>query len=103
MGWEDRRDHPYYYRSVREGNRVRKEYRGGGILGQVAACLDELVRLQKEEETLYWRQERQRFERNAEFVKELDEVAGVLTRALLIAAGYAQRKGEWRRQREHRA
>ena len=37
MGWEERHGHQYYYRSVREGKRVRKEYVGGEALCQLAA------------------------------------------------------------------
>ena len=60
MGWEERRGRLYYYRSVRQGKRVRKEYVGGGTLGQLAAELDELERLQREEEEASWREERER-------------------------------------------
>ena len=53
MGWEERRGRPYYYRSVREGKRVRKEYGGGGALGKLAAQIDELERLQGKEEEIF--------------------------------------------------
>ena len=100
MGWEERRGRPYYYRSVREGKRVRKEYGGGGTLGQLAAQLDELERLQREEEEASWREERERLERSAGFLQELEEAAQILIRAELLVAGFHKRKGEWRRLRE---
>ena len=100
MGWEERRGRSYYYRSVRVGKRVRKEYVGGGTLGQLAAELDELERLQREEEEVSWREERERLERSAGFLQELEEAAQILIRAELLVAGFHKRKGEWRRLRE---
>ena len=100
MGWEERRGRLYYYRSVREGKRVRKEYIGGGALGQILAQLDELNRLQREVEEASWREERERLQRSAGFLRELQEAAEILIRAELLVAGFHKRKGEWRRLRE---
>ena len=100
MGWEVRNGAgPYFYRSVRSGDRVKKEYCGGGRLGRLAAQLDELERQQREEETTYWREERERLERSAAFLHELEEAAKVLVRAHLLASGCHQHKGQWRIQR----
>ena len=101
MGWEarERGAGSYYYRSVREGERVRKEYVGGGALGQVAAKMDETERLRRKEEIAYRRAERERLERSAAFLQELTEAAKVLVRAHLLASGFHQHKGQWRRQR----
>ena len=74
-----------------------REYIGGGMLGRLAAQLDELERQQREEETAHWREERERFEQNAAFVGELEEAARILGQAHLIAAGFHKRRGEWRR------
>ena len=100
MGWEERRGRLYYYRSVRKGKRVRKEYAGGGSLGQLAAQIDELERLQRKEEEASCKEERERLERSAGFLRELEEVAEILTRAELLVAGFHKHKGEWRRRRE---
>jgi len=100
MGWEERRGRLYYYRSVRKGKRVRKEYAGGGALGQLAAQIDELKRLQRKEEEASWREERQHLERSAGFLRELEEATEILTRAELLVTGFHKRKGEWRRTRE---
>ncbi len=101
MGWEVRNGAgPYYYRSVRSGDRVKKEYVGGGRLGQVAAKIDETERLRRTEEAAYWEAERERLERSAAFLHELEEAAKVLVRAHLLASGFHQHKGQWRRQRE---
>ena len=105
MGWEtrERGTGSYYYRSVREGNRVKNEYIGGGVHGQVAALRDELKRRQQEEETAYWNEERERFEEAAAFLEEIGGASEVLVRAHLIAHGFHNERGEWRRRREHRA
>jgi len=100
MGWEERRGRLYYYRSVRQGKRVRKEYVGGGAFGQLLAQLDELERLQREEEEASWKEERERLQRSAGFLQELEEAAKILIRAELLVAGFHKRKGEWRRIRE---
>ena len=89
----------YYYRSVREGERVRKEYVGSGTLGEVAAALDELKRRQREDEAAYWREEHERLEQGAAFVRELEEAAEVFIRAQLLASGFHKHKGQWRRKR----
>jgi hypothetical protein len=99
MGWEERRGHSYYYRSVRVGTRVRKEYVGGGDLGQLVARLDELERLQRKEEEAFCKGERERLQRSAAFLQELEEAGEVLTRAHLLASGCHQHKGQWRRKR----
>src|SRR5829696_9507470 len=99
MGWEERHGRLYYYRSVREGKRVRKEYVGGGALGQLIAQLDELERLQREEEEASWREEQERLERSAAYLEELEEAAEILARAELLVAGFHKHKGQWRRRR----
>jgi len=99
VGWETRKKGTsrYYTRSRREGGRVVREYIGGGVLGWLAAQLDEIERRQREEETAYWREERECLEQNAAFVGELEEAAEILSQAHLITAGFHKRRGEWRR------
>ena len=102
MGWETReRGTCYYTRSKWVDGRVVREYIGGGLLGEVAAQLDEYERRQREEEDLYWREERERLERNAAFLPQLEEAADILVRAYLLGSGCHYHRGEWRRVREH--
>jgi hypothetical protein len=93
----------YYYRSVRSGDRVKKEYCGGGRLGRLAAQIDEVERQQRVEESNYWNVEKERLEENTAFLQEIEEAAQILVRAHLVAAGCHRHKGEWRRKREHGA
>jgi hypothetical protein len=100
MAWEKReRGGPYYYRSIREGDRVRKEYVGAGEFAEVLAHTDETIRLVRKLERDKGREELERIESLAAPVLELDRAVAVVVRAHLVAAGYHRRKGEWRRAR----
>ena len=96
---EKRNGHVYYYKSRRDGEKVRKVYVGAGDFAHLAAKLDETERLRREEEAAYWDAERERLERSAAFLQKLTEAAKVLTRAYLLASGFHQHKGQWRRKR----
>jgi hypothetical protein len=104
MGWEKRERGTWYYtRSHRAGDRVVKEYIGTGPIAELAAAQDALKRHRREEEAKAWRAKRERLEALEEPVEELCEVADLLARATLWAAGYHQhRGGEWRKRREHK-
>ena len=99
--WEWReRGGPYYTRSRKEDGRVVREYVGGGALGQIAALEDEHERRRRQEEAAFWKEERDGLEELAAPVDELCEVAEVLARATLLAAGYRRHnRGEWRKRR----
>jgi TPP-dependent pyruvate/acetoin dehydrogenase alpha subunit len=101
MGWEQRKRGAgsYYYQSRRVGDRVRKVYRGGGVLGRLAAQLDDLKRLERKEENAREIEEKRRLEQRVLFLRELDEAAEVLIRAELLASGCHQHKGQWRRRK----
>ncbi len=102
MGWEKReRGTRYYTRSKWVDGRVVREYIGGGLLGEVAAQLDEYERRRRDEEDLYWKEERERLERDAAFLPQLEEAADILVRASLLGSGCHYYRGEWRRVREH--
>ena len=99
MGLEKRNGHVYYYKSRRDGEKVRKVYVGAGDFAHVAAKLDEAEGLRRKEELAYWEAERERLERSAAFLQELEAAAEVLVRAHLLASGCHRHKGQWRRQR----
>jgi hypothetical protein len=102
MGWETRKRGagPYYYRARRVGGRVRKEYRGSGMVGELAALLNETQRQQREAEASRQREERERFEKSMSFLNELEDAAEILVQAVLVAGGFRRRKGQWRMARD---
>ena len=102
MGWEEReRGTRYYTRSRRVGGRVLKEYVGTGPLAELAALQDEADRQRREEEARAWKREREALEDLDVTAGEICELAELLTRAAMVAAGYRQHnRGEWRKPRE---
>jgi hypothetical protein len=100
MAWEKReRGGPYYYRSIREGERVRKEYVGAGEIAETISHADETRRQAREAKRAREREELERMEALAAPALEIDQAADILARAHLVAAGYRRHKGEWRRGR----
>src|SRR5690242_11326152 len=90
----------YYYRSIRDGDRVRRVYLGRGPAAQLAALLDEERRSEHRERSLAWRAEEARWEAAAARQRALDELGEMVARAALLAAGYHQHdRGAWRRRR----
>jgi hypothetical protein len=104
MAWETRQGQGRYYtRSHREGGRVVREYVGSGPFAELVAEADAIAREEREAEREARRREEraelERLEALAAPVLELSEAAEILARAHLIAAGYHEHKGEWRRAR----
>jgi hypothetical protein len=100
MALEKRGGNFYYYRSVRdrEGH-PKKVYVGAGEFARISAEQDAIRRTAHEGERERQRAEVEHLEALAAPLLELDEVAGVLARAALVASGYRKRRGEWRRER----
>ena len=100
MAWEQRGEHRYYYRSVRRGGRVVKEYVGTGPLAEAMAQLDEEDRRRRKEEAEEWTEEARCMDELEAPIEELCEAAETLAKAVLVAAGYRQHNGgEWRLRR----
>ena len=101
MGWEQRGrgSGPYYYRSVRDGGRVKKEYLGSGEFAEALARSDEAIRQARQLERERALAEAGRLRELAAPVLRLDEAADELLRAELVAAGFHRHKGVWRRGR----
>jgi hypothetical protein len=97
MSWESRkRGSKYYTRSRRVDGRVTRTYIGTGPAAELIASLDELKRLEKEEEELHFKEELERFEEAVVFLNGLEEAAKIMTTAHLLAAGAHRYKGTWR-------
>ena len=103
MAWEEReRGGRYYYRSVRDGERVRKKYVGRGETAEILARGDETIRLVRKLERDNGQEELERMEELAAPLLEAAELAEILARAHLVAGGYHRHKGsEWRLRRGH--
>jgi hypothetical protein len=102
MSWETRSNGKRYYtRSSRVNGRIRREYVGGGQLGEFVAKLDELDRESRLLEAESIRQARQEATRIDESLADFETLAESVGRAMLIAAGYHQHnRGEWRKRNE---
>jgi len=94
MPWESGpRGRPYYTRTRRENGRVIREYIGVGEVGQRAAEEDETRRRQAEAD-------READRALAEEIRSLSELADLLARAALLAAGYHRpNRGPWKKRR----
>ena len=99
MALENRNGSLYYYRSVRDGERVRKEYVGSGELARIVSEGDALRRTGRKGERQRRRAEVERLEALAAPLVELEETTEVLARAVLVLSGYHRHKREWRRER----
>ena len=99
MGWETRRGRGRHYtRSRRVGSRVVREYVPKS-LAELVAEVDRLDRLVGEAEREKRREARAQLTAIDEELDELDRVCVSLTKGALLASGYHQHKGEWRRRR----
>ncbi len=99
MAWETRRGKGRYYtRSRRVGKRVIREY-VPKALAELVAEVDRLDRLAREAERAKRREEHGRLTTMDGKLDELDRVCVSLAKGALLASGYHQHKGEWRRRR----
>lgn len=99
MALERRSGNSYFYRSTREGDKVRKIYMGAGESARISAEQAILRKTGEKAQAEREREYRKVLEALAAPVFELCEVADVLTRAHLVAGGYRRHKGEWRLRR----
>ena len=99
MTLERRNGRLYYYRSVRDGERVRKVYVGAGEFARICSETDILRRTSRRAQRERERTELERLEGLVALVEEFSEAAKVLVIAHLVDGGYRKRKGEWRRAR----
>lgn len=100
MGWDKGR---YYTRSRKVSGRVVREYVGTGEVADLAAEMDASKRADREAERKARHTEKAELDALDASVKELDELADLLARAALLAAGFRQHnRGAWRKRRAHR-
>ena len=103
MGWKTINGRQYYYRCVREGARVRSEYYGAGVAGNLRA---QVARMDAEDLAM----ERSLFKEQQDAWNEIDDALDDLAEQarhaaadLLTRAGYHRHhRGEWRKRRGNR-
>jgi hypothetical protein len=100
LALEKRNGRLYYYRHVREGDRVRKVYVGSGELARIAYEQDLVERTIEKHRQQEEQEEWEELEGLASSVEELCEVTEILTRAHLIASGYRRYQRHWRKRRD---
>ena len=103
MAWETRRGRPYYYRSRREGERVVKEYLGGGPVAEAKATLEQIDRERRQEAREQGQADREGLDALDQEIAALYEDVETALRATLAACGYHRhQRGEWRKRREQK-
>jgi hypothetical protein len=100
MAWDRGR---YYTRSRKVNGRVVREYIGTGRVAELAAEMDAIQHQQREAEQAARRERRAELEALDVPFDELNDLAELVARAALEAAGFRQHKrGEWRKRRAQR-
>ena len=89
----------YYTRSRKVNGRVVREYVGGGAVGALAAEMDAIERERREFERELWRMEKEEIEAFDESVAKVCQMADIIAKAAMVAAGFHRHRGEWRRRR----
>ena len=96
MGWEKGR---YYTRSTKVNGRVEREYFGCGEVGALVAQMDAIERERREWERECWRLEKEEMETFDTSVVKVCQMADIIAKAAMVAAGFHRHRGEWRRRR----
>ena len=100
MGWKTINGRRYYYKSEREGGRVKTTYFGAGESGLLISRMESIDRAEREAES-------RRTSGRARGVSDAEEKAvaewfddvQAVADAAMIAAGFHKHKGQWRRKR----
>jgi hypothetical protein len=98
MAWQ--RHGRYYYRSERDGARVRSRYLGYGTDAELIAKLEALQQAEATAARESWRQQQEAMAQEDRQITAIDTVIEMLAHACLTAAGYHRHHcGEWRKRR----
>ena len=101
MAWEARGARKYYYQSRRtRDGRVRKLYRGCGALAELTASLDAAAQAERKLTVEAWKQQKWQEKAVEAGLKDFGHECEILVQAALIAAGYHEHRGQWRRRRD---
>jgi len=107
MGWERRGNGMYYYTKVREGGKVSSRYAYGGGhfggMGETFQLAQQAGRRRKEREREALRKEQEEFREIEQGLSTINQMIQQELAAVLIANGYHNHKGQWRKHREPRS
>lgn len=92
----------YWYRSRREGRRVVTDYLGNGLLAELLAEDAAMEAAQRKLEREAQAAEREREREIDRAIDQAGDELRLLVRACLLANGYHNHKGQWRRRRDDR-
>jgi len=99
MGWEERNGKRYYYRKVRQGERVITIYVGSGQIAEICARDDERNRTNKKNKCQALKKELKELCQPDVEIDSITAQINTLTAAWLYAWGFHKHKGQWRRRR----
>ncbi|MCB9924409.1 MAG: hypothetical protein H6822_19680 [Planctomycetaceae bacterium] len=99
MSLEFRNSIPVYYRNVRRSGKPCKEYVASGMAAELVADVDQTSKEQRQQYRDAERQSRQRLKEADDSIFTLERKSELLNHAAFYAAGYHQRKREWRLKR----
>jgi hypothetical protein len=101
VGWELRRGRQVYYRSVRDGQKVRHVYVGFGPAAVAAAAEDERRRAKQEVDRADRERRCREWSEAFRPLQDLADVTDALLDATLLATGYDRHdRGRWRKRRK---
>lgn len=100
MGWKTINGRRYFYRSVREGGRVKTQYVGAGERGLLMSLLHSEDRAERLADRIERRAEREESAAEETAVAEWFDAVQTVADAAMVAAGYHKHKGQWRRKRK---
>jgi hypothetical protein len=99
MGWKWINGRRYYYRSEREGGRVKSVYFGAGEDGRLMDQLAAFEKLERAADREQVREEREEADAEERSVSGWFDDVQAVADAAMVAAGFHKHKGQWRRKR----
>jgi hypothetical protein len=103
VAWAWRGNRRYYYRSVRNGRHVTKEYIGTGPVAERCAAMDAEQQAEREAQREAWRQQRAAMDAIDTQLEAWWDAGTTMIKAVLCAEGYYQHdRGNWRKRRPGR-
>jgi hypothetical protein len=99
MGWKWINGRRYFYKSEREGGRVKSTYFGAGEDGSLMAAIVAFECSERAAERVQMREEREEADAEDRAVSGWFDDVQAVADAAMVAAGLHKHKGRWRRKR----